>query len=195
MRFIPNFVDDSLFFPKPEKRNPKRLRVLFPRRSQINRGSRILADILKRIPHDVDFYWVGEGDAQDTEIIRDLCKKDSRLSYYSAEFNEMPSWYQRCDIAVIPTIACEGTSLSCVEAMACGCATICTNVGGLTDLVFPGHNGFLCDPTAEALSGAINKLIEDPVLLKEYQEKAICGSKRVDSRLAGTGLDLRKTGS
>lgn len=182
MRFIPSFVDDSLFFPKPEKRNPKRLRVLFPRRSQINRGSRILADILKRIPHDVDFYWVGEGDAQDTEIIRDLCKKDSRLSYYSAEFNEMPSWYQRCDIAVIPTIACEGTSLSCVEAMACGCATICTNVGGLTDLVFPGHNGFLCDPTAEALSGAINKLIEDPVLLKEYQEKAICGSKTFSTK-------------
>lgn len=130
----------------------------------------------------MDFYWVGEGDAQDTEIIRDLCKKDSRLSYYSAEFNEMPSWYQRCDIAVIPTVACEGTSLSCVEAMACGCATICTNVGGLTDLVFPGHNGFLCDPTAEALSGAINKLIEDPVLLKEYQEKAICGSKTFSTK-------------
>ena len=87
--------------------------------------------------------------------------------------------------------------------MACGCATICTNVGGLTDLVFPGHNGFLCDPTAEALSGAINKLIEDPVLLKEYQESDLWFenllnqmlAKRVDSRLAGTGLDLRKTGS
>ena len=177
MQFIPNFVDTTVFHPQEKARNPQKLRVLFPRRSQINRGSRILGDILKRIPHEVEIHWVGEGDAQDTDIILDLCKKDSRLHYHSANFDDMPSWYQKCDIAVIPTIACEGTSLSCIEAMACGCATISTNVGGLTDLVFPGFDGILCNPTPQDLAEAVNSLIEDPALLKKYQTKALEGAR------------------
>lgn len=171
MTFIPNFADLSLFYPPAEKRNNQKLIVLFPRRSQINRGSRLLESILKQIPHDVSFYWVGEGDAYDTELIKDLAKKDHRLHYNVADFDSMPEWYRKADIAVIPTIACEGTSLSCVEAMACGCATIATNVGGLTDLIIDGHSGISVNPNAEEIARAINMLIEDAQLREKLQRE------------------------
>lgn len=171
MTFIPNFVDQKNFYPPREKRSNKKLKILFPRRSQINRGSRILEDILNMVPYDVDFYWVGEGDDQDSQIIKDLCKIDNRLHYKKAKFDEMPEWYRKVDVVVIPTIACEGTSLSCIEALASGCATISTNVGGLTDIIQDKINGRLVDPTPKAISEAINEIILNPELMHYYQEQ------------------------
>lgn len=172
MTFIPNFVDRSLFYP-PEDRCNNKLTILFPRRSQINRGSRLLGDILKMIPHDVDFYWVGEGDDYDTKLILQLASHDRRLHYEKAAFDEMPEWYRKADITVIPTIACEGTSLSCIESLASGCATISTNVGGLTDVIYDEVNGLSVNPTAKDLANAINRLIENPELMKRLQTSGV----------------------
>lgn len=170
MTFIPNFVDHTLFFP-PQDRIGQKITVLFPRRSQINRGSRLLEPILSMIPYeDIEFYWVGEGDDYDTNLILELTKKDSRLHYKKATFDQMPEWYRKADITVIPTIACEGTSLSCIESMACGCATIATNVGGLTDVIYDEVNGLSVNPTAEDIANAINRLIEDRELLQKLQK-------------------------
>lgn len=172
MTFIPNFVDKSMFFPPKERSNGK-IKILFPRRSQINRGSRLLAGILERVPYDVDFYWVGEGDDYDTKLILQLASQDKRLHYEKAGFDEMPEWYRKVDITVIPTIACEGTSLSCIEALASGCATIATNVGGLTDIIYDEVNGLSVNPTAKDIADAINRLIEDDALLKHLQQRAL----------------------
>lgn len=173
MRFIPNFYDESSYFPRPESRNPDRLTILFPRRSQINRGSRIFGEIVSLIPHDVQIIWLGEGDPVDTQIVKDVCKNDKRASFAVADFDQMPQWYQKADIAVIPTIACEGTSLSCIEALAVGCAVVSTNVGGLPDLVYDGMNGLLVDPDARSLAAAINRLIVDHELRTRLQKTAV----------------------
>lgn len=172
MTFIPNFVDKSMFFP-PQERNNGKITILFPRRSQINRGSRLLADILKQVPYDVEFYWVGEGDDYDTKLILQLASEDKRLHYEKAAFDEMPAWYRKADITVIPTIACEGTSLSCIEALASGCATVATNVGGLTDIIYDEVNGLSVNPTAKDIAGAINRLVEDPELMKYLQKSGL----------------------
>ncbi|HUL43496.1 MAG TPA: glycosyltransferase [Bacteroidota bacterium] len=160
MRWIPNFVDTTMFKP-PESRPESPLVVLFPRRSQINRGSRLLEEILHRVSHDVQFHWVGEGDDPDTKIIKDLSVRDRRLEFSVASFEDMPNWFTRAHICVIPTIACEGTSLACLEALASGCAIVSTNVGGLPDIIQDRSNGLLVDPTAEAIADGINELIGD----------------------------------
>ena len=172
MRFIPNFYDATAYYPRTELRNKKRLTILFPRRSQINRGSRIFGEIVSLIPHDVEIIWLGEGDPVDTQIVKDVCKADKRATFAVADFDQMPQWYQKADIAVIPTIACEGTSLSCLEALAAGCAVVSTNVGGLPDLVYDGMNGLLVDPDARCIAAAINRLIVDSQLRERLQRSA-----------------------
>lgn len=171
-RFIPNFYDATAYFPRPELRNEERLTILFPRRSQINRGSRIFGEIISLIPHDVEIIWLGEGDPVDTQIVKDVCNKDQRATFAVADFDQMPQWYQKADIVVIPTIACEGTSLSCLEALAAGCAVVSTNVGGLPDLVYDGMNGLLVDPDARSIAAAINRLIVDRQLRERLQRSA-----------------------
>lgn len=172
MRFIPNFYDATVYYQNSEFRNKKRLTILFPRRSQINRGARIFGEIVSMIPHDVDIIWLGEGDPVDTQIVKDVCKADQRASFAVADFAQMPQWYQKADIVVIPTIACEGTSLSSLEALATGCAVVSTNVGGLPDLVYDGMNGLLVDPDARSIAAAINRLIVDPQLRERLQRSA-----------------------
>jgi GT2 family glycosyltransferase/glycosyltransferase involved in cell wall biosynthesis len=178
MRFIPNFYDPEYFYPpeKPRKNDP--LVILFPRRSQVNRGSRILGDIISQIPHQVEIHWVGKGDELDTRIIKDLCKKDSRLSFHEEGFNTMSDWYKKADICVIPTIACEGTSLSCIEGLASGCAVVSTNVGGLPNLIQDQINGMLVDPFANDIAHAINGLIENPEERLRLQKAGAQSAKR-----------------
>ncbi|NPV53652.1 MAG: glycosyltransferase family 4 protein [Firmicutes bacterium] len=65
------------------------------------------------------------------------------------------------DVALIPSKATEGTSLSCLEAMGVGCAVIASYVGGLSDLIIEGYNGRLIKPTVENLVSTLVELIED----------------------------------
>ncbi|MGB7924912.1 MAG: polysaccharide pyruvyl transferase family protein [Pyrinomonadaceae bacterium] len=171
MTYLPNWVDTKLFHP-PERRNSGPVTIIFPRRSNHLRGAHLLGPILERIPHDCRVWWIGEGEAEDNEQIEALARRDPRLKFYAASFDEMPELYRGADICVIPTVASEGTSLSCLEALASGCAVIATTVGGLPELIQPGVNGLLVDPQAEQLAAAINRLIEQHVERSRLQEAA-----------------------
>lgn len=161
MHYIPNFYNALTNYPDPSKRDPDKLTIIFPRRSQILRGSRIFPEIVASIPHDVNIFWIGEGDPEDAEIIRTVSARDKRVTFLAADFDEMPTWYQRADIVVIPTLGSEGTSLSCLEALASGCATIATNIGGLNDIILNDYNGHIVEPNAQEITQAINFLIEN----------------------------------
>src|SRR5260221_763070 len=108
---IPNWVDIKQFTP-PLERDPNTKIVLFPRRAQVNRGSRMVGDILSQIPHDWQFWWAGDGDDYEMGILREAASQDSRLKLLSRDFEGMPHLYQQAPICVIPTVASEGTSLS-----------------------------------------------------------------------------------
>ena len=99
---------------------------------------------------------------------------DSHCNVHFIRFasNESLQIHQDKDIAIIPTIGSEGTSLSLLEAMASGCAVVCTNVGGMTNIVLDHYNGLMINPDEESLYQAIKLLIEDPILKTSLQKHA-----------------------
>uniref|UniRef100_A0AAQ6IS31 Alpha-1,3/1,6-mannosyltransferase ALG2 n=2 Tax=Anabas testudineus TaxID=64144 RepID=A0AAQ6IS31_ANATE len=66
-----------------------------------------------------------------------------------------------------------------VEAMYCCCPVIAVNSGGPLESVADGETGFLCEPTAEAFSKAMEKLIREPQLRRDMGQ---AGRKRVQDR-------------
>lgn len=90
----------------------------------------------------------------------------ARITHEVKSFDEMKLIYADADIAVIPTVYSEGTSLSCLEAMSSGLPVVATNVGGLNDLILDGYNGRLVPPSAERITAALAELIEDRELRK-----------------------------
>lgn len=96
----------------------------------------------------------------------------NNIYYYWQPPHAMAEILRHMDIALIPTKGTEGTSLSCLEAMAAGCAVIASPVGGLTDLIIDGYNGLLVKPIPSDLIDAIELLINNCQLREQLGEKA-----------------------
>lgn len=76
-------------------------------------------------------------------------------------YEVIPFIYKACDVFVLPSIQ-EGLPLSILEAMASGKPVIATRVGGISEVIEDGVNGFLVPPkSVEDLADSITKLIED----------------------------------
>lgn len=165
--YIPNYVDTRHFAPS-ERQSSSEVVVLFPRRLCAERGFDLLMDIapdlLQRNRHLV-LHIVGKGDEERTRRLQRMqARYGSQIRYGNLPPERMAEAYAMADIVLIPTTASEGTSLSCLEAMACAKPVIVTNVGGLTDLVLPRFNGLLIEPRADRLLTAIEELAEDETL-------------------------------
>jgi len=133
--------------------------VLFPRRIDPARGIDLFLDSVAKLVDkypEVRFIMSIDRNNQpfnarlDTQLQR-LPFRD-RLEVISTPFHQMPALYQAADIVVIPSTYSEGTSLSCLEALASGCAVVATDVGGLTNLILPRYNGLLVPPEVTPLA-------------------------------------------
>lgn len=77
---------------------------------------------------------------------------------------EMPGYYQRADIVVVPSHF-EGFGIVAVEAMSWGIPVIAAEAGGLKEIVQHGENGLLVQPKDPAgIAGAVLRLVEDDSL-------------------------------
>lgn len=183
MRVIPNYVDLNQFQPRPnfdKIPNPSkgdRIRIVYPRRLYKPRGLfsvlQVINPILQEYPF-VDFHFVGKGYKWDTKHVEKKIRRwRGRIRWYSLPPEFMHLAYRDADISLIPTLWSEGTSLSCLEAMASGNAVIANRVGGLTDLVIDEHNGFLIDPQPDILLQKIKELLNDFEKLVTFKKRAV----------------------
>lgn len=164
--YIPNYVDLDLFKPDETNSAKKDITVLFPRRLCAQRGwfeARDAALELTNQYPNVIFSFVGRSSLEsDEEYMKKIASKNPRILYAWYEMDDMPRAYQNADIILIPSLSSEGTSLSLLEAMACGKPVIAGLTGGLTDLVIDGYNGYFIQPTKENLEKSIVDLMDDP---------------------------------
>ncbi|WP_158295536.1 glycosyltransferase family 4 protein [Crenalkalicoccus roseus] len=175
--YVPNYVDREQFAPV-DRPPDGRLVILYPRRLYGPRGYDIVLQVAPGIlerHRQVVLEFCGKGDPDDLARMRPL--RDAfgdRVRLYNLPPERMHEAYRGADIVLIPTVASEGTSLSCLEAMASGKAIIATHVGGLPDLVIDGYNGLLIEPRADRLEAALERMISDATL------RATCGRRARD---------------
>ncbi|QGP93671.1 D-inositol-3-phosphate glycosyltransferase [Neomoorella glycerini] len=189
VRVIPNFVDLKQFYPREKEQQP-RVRVLYPRRLAPERGFDLLKEVipplLAEYP-DLEFLFaIDTNTPRYLEIFHAWRQKEAhngRILYCHPDFNAMPEVYAAADIVVIPSIYSEGTSFSCLEAMAMGKAVIATNVGGLTNLIIDGYNGLLIHPSREYLTQALRFLIDHPRERLRLGANAAATARAFDRRL------------
>ena len=83
-------------------------------------------------------------------------------------WKDMPSKYSAGVCTVIPTVDCEGTSLSALESMACETPVVATSVAGLKDLPC-----LLAEPNARSLKEAINQVLENREKFSKDQRETV----------------------
>lgn len=175
---VPNGVDVDEFHPPEQARTDDVPLVLLPRRAEAVRGAHLVGPLLAEVPDPCRFRWVGEGDPAMIDELGRVAAADPRLTVGTAGFDEMADLYRQADVVVIPTVASEGQSLACLEAMASGCAVVVTDVGGLPELVDDGVTGLVCRPTPASLGAAVRRLVRDPALRQRLGAAARAAAER-----------------
>jgi glycosyltransferase involved in cell wall biosynthesis len=80
--------------------------------------------------------------------------------------DEVIKWLAQSDILFMPSLS-EGLPVVGVQALAMGLAIVASRIGGFTDLVNPGHNGYLVDSHDQQGFGEVFRgLLSDQDLIK-----------------------------
>ena len=176
--YIPNYADISRI---REHRNLEGapLRLICARRYEEKRGVDLFVEalgILKSECFEFSAQISCPGGVEKVQRnLRALGLDSSRVNVTADSMDDVLQRYAHADVAVVPTIWSEGTSLACVEAICAGVPVVATPVGGLGNLIVPGFNGFLVQPNASAIARAIMGF-SDRTLLAQMQEN--CRSMR-----------------
>ncbi|MBM3500475.1 MAG: glycosyltransferase, partial [Armatimonadetes bacterium] len=175
LSYVPNAVDLGAYRPSRRRPGGQPLTVLFPRRLAPGRGFAVACEIAEDLctrRSDIRFRFVGRGDEAAEQRIAELAARVPGIEWEWRHLEEMPSAYREADITIIPSLFSEGTSLSCLEAMASGNAVLATNVGGLGNLVLNDYNGLLVEPTTSAIREGLVRLLDGPDLRKQLSQRA-----------------------
>jgi glycosyltransferase involved in cell wall biosynthesis len=86
---------------------------------------------------------------------------------------QLPMYYNACDLFVCPTVRVESFGIVIAEAMACGRPVIASATGGTKYVVGNNENGILVPPkNVTALADAIRQIAKDDNLAKRIGNKA-----------------------
>lgn len=181
---IPNFTKIFSF----EKIKNNRLNICFARRFVQKRGVDTMLNVTERIlknRKDLNFYFAGDGPEKIKIITLQKIYPDN---IYISKFDQDGTYdfHKKMDIAIVPTLGSEGTSLSLLEAMSCKCAVVCTNIGGLTNVVIDNFNGKIVNPNEKNIYSAIMELIEN------RSKRELLGSNAYETVSNGFNYDLWK---
>jgi glycosyltransferase involved in cell wall biosynthesis len=178
-RFHPQ-VDKKPFFSRERKIPSNRPLVLSLGRLIEWKGFQYLIDAMGMIESDpLPYLLIGGRGPLRNKLERQVRQKnlEDRIRIVDhIPFEFIHHYYRAADVFVLPSIIdkegnTEGLGVVLLEALACGIPCIASRVGGITDIVQDGKNGFLVEPEdPAALAGKIAVLIEDDRLRKKMSE-------------------------
>lgn len=171
--YIPNYCDTQIFKPNP-RHNDGLFKVLYARRLNELRGLPLFLESAEELTQKYDniyFTICGKGIGDINKQVENWCENHRNCEYTSHDLSEMYSEYPKHDVNVIPSIASEGLSLSMLEGMASGLATIGTDVGGIPNGLIPEFNGLMIRANQQQeLTDAIEHLYLNKDKTKEFGE-------------------------
>ncbi|MGB6484597.1 MAG: glycosyltransferase family 4 protein [Candidatus Acidiferrales bacterium] len=150
--------------------------------SERYKGADLLIQAVARLSHDFpELHLVLAGSGDDLLRLKQQARNSEAEErvHFLTELSraELAACYASSDIFALPSTG-EGFGLVFLEAMAFGKPVIGANVGGIPDVVENGREGLLIEPTAEAISAALRRLLLDPQLREELGAR---GKQRVNS--------------
>lgn len=176
---IPNGVDSNLFSPAQACLRPQleqahhAPRLGFVGEARLKKGLTILLPALAQVAQRARqqnqpvpaLSLIGGVRPNDADIVKVFQARHPDLTVKVIPYTEqaqLPLLYHLLDVLVLPSLR-DGLPNALLEGMACGCAIVATEVGGIPDVICPGENGLLVPPgEVNALANAITELIQSP---------------------------------
>jgi|WetSurMetagenome_2_1015567.scaffolds.fasta_scaffold96885_2 glycosyltransferase involved in cell wall biosynthesis len=111
-------------------------------------------------------------------------------NYGRVSDDKLRQLYNTSYVYVVPSWV-EGSQAPPLEAMACGCAVVATNVGGITDYVTPPKDLLVCPPrNPAALAEKINELLADEQKRNRIAQYGYVSVQKYTWERAATRLEM-----
>lgn len=109
----------------------------------------VLCKVFKKlVDNGYDVVLLIAGSKQKQDIFKTIEPYFCNRIKYLGERSDVPQIMAYCDAMCLPSIW-EGLPITLLEALSVGCVPICSNVGGIPDVVESGINGFLSSSSSE----------------------------------------------
>jgi glycosyltransferase involved in cell wall biosynthesis len=173
--FIPNSIPPG-YQPGTSRADLQDLKpILLPRNLYRNRGIHLAVEAFAIFAtHHPETHLLIAGEVGQPAYadyvkkrVADLKLQERVIFRGHVSHEQMPDYYASSEMCLIPSLCGEGTSLSALEAMACRCATISTNVAGLLDLPT-----VQCAPSPETLAQAMQSVYanKDDIAAQQHDQ-------------------------
>jgi glycosyltransferase involved in cell wall biosynthesis len=157
IQVLPNYIDTKLFKPLRQKRpvsSPPE--ILFVGRLCPQKNLENLFEAVVTTKCRLDIYGQGKLSASCKKI---MAAHPQAIRLMGTVANaRLPEIYNSYRYYVLPSLY-EGLPKTLLEAMACGRVCIATEIDGVTQIVEPGRNGWLCATTATGLAAGIEQAL------------------------------------
>ena len=164
IQVIPNFVNCDTYRPMERKKDRRRLIHI----SNFRPVKRVLdcIRILKEVRYSVEaeLWMVGDGpDRGPAEMLARELGIAEHVQFWGKQAH-VEKLIPQADVLLMPSET-EAFGLVALEAMACGVPTVATRVGGVSELITDGEDGFL-GPMGDAVAqaAAVVRLLTDEAL-------------------------------
>ncbi len=181
---VGNGIDLARFRPDPAARaqlrgelgvDDRRLLVGGVGRRVAEKGIREFAAAARALADRARFIWVGPDDADKPDWLR----VEERGVTFLGLRHDMPAVYAALDLFVLPSYR-EGFSRSAMEAAACGCAVVLSDIRGCREIGIDGKHVLLVPPRdAQALTVTLRHLLDNPGARRRLAANARSRARRV----------------
>lgn len=164
------FQDKKLSEKQNKLANERSKKITFSGRLVETKGCEYLIRALQSIDSEYNLHIMGDGTLRkDLEELVDSLNLNSRVVFHGfISQKDVMENIRDSEVHVVPSLV-EPFGLSLVEAMAEGVPVICSDVGGMREIVNNGWNGIKVPPkSVEDLAKAINIILSNQELSKTY---------------------------
>lgn len=159
---VPNYIDIEIF--KPNGLSREKNRIIFVGRISKEKNLFNLIEALSDLP--TKLVVAGEGDLK-AKLEAFAKKKSVNVEFLgSLANNKLPEEFNKSEIFILPSFY-EGCPKALLEAMACSCLCVGTNVEGINEIIKDGVNGFLSQTDSRSIKAVVLKALGLPQLEKE----------------------------
>ena len=176
LRCIPNGIAVDRFRPVNALGETATLQVGWAGRLVPGKGVEHLLEAVHHLtdtPHVVHTRIAGDGPMRSE--LKDLCQRlgvSDRVSF-AGWAQDMPSFWNSCDVAVASSDVTETFGMTPLEAAACGRPAVVARNGGLVEVVVDSATGSIVPPgDAHSLADAIARYAGDRQLLRAHGQAA-----------------------
>lgn len=179
------FIHNGMIPLKPPTELSLRAELELPESAQLvlmlavyeeRKGHAFIFEAMRELAvHNPDAYLLvcGDGSAVDIEKVRALRDKSPCADRIVLQNHreDVVRLLSQVDVLAVPSQSQESFGYMALEAMYCGLAVVCTDVGGLPEVVENGRTGWVVSRTnAIAFARALADLLSDPVRRHEFGE-------------------------